>query len=132
VSQEKKFSTSGPPDLENQTVSPEAEEEQTDKPSYTPASPTKRVLAWTGVVYMVLLVLLNFYAVATGSMLNGITGIMLAPACGALAANTWILYQKGKYRGSKAGALFVVILAAFACVGNLVWGVIALCRALGF
>lgn len=112
-------------------MSDEEQKNKEDNPIYTPASPSKRVLAWVGIVYMVILILLNFYAIATGNTLNGITGIMLAPACGGLAGVTWINYKKGQYQGGKAGALFVVLLAAAACVLSLIWGVAALISALG-
>lgn len=54
------------------------------KPTYTPASPTKRVLAWMGILYMLILLALNTFGLATGSALNGIAGLLLAPACLAL------------------------------------------------
>lgn len=108
-----------------------ADEEEKGQETYTPASPTKRILAWVGIVYMVILVLLNVYALATGNMLRGITGIMVAPACGGLAAVTWTKYKKGEYRGGKAGALFVVILAVAACLISVIWGILALLPALG-
>lgn len=102
-----------------------------DNSTYTPASLSKRVLAWVGIVYMVLLILLNVYSVATGSPLKGIAGIMLAPACGGLAVYSWLKYRRGEHRGSKAGALLVVALAAAACLFNLIWGGAALISALG-
>ncbi|MCI8537121.1 MAG: hypothetical protein HFF18_00435 [Oscillospiraceae bacterium] len=110
-----------------------ADEERKDRQPepYTPASPTKRILAWVGIVYMVILVLLNVYALATGTMLRGITGLMVAPACGGLAAITWTSYKKGQYRGGRTGALFVVILAAASCLLSLAWGIPALLSALG-
>ena len=44
--------------------------DQQPKPEYTPASPIKRTLAWMGVVYMVILVLLTTYNLATGAPLR--------------------------------------------------------------
>lgn len=102
-----------------------------DNSTYTPASPTKRVFAWVGIAYMVILVFLNVYALATGTFLHGLTGIMVAPACGGLAAITWQNYKKGQYRGGKAGALFVVILGVAACVISLLWGILVLLGRLG-
>ena len=107
------------------------EEQNGQQPEYTPASTTKRILAWVGIVYMLILVLLNVYTLATGNLLRGITGIMVAPACGGLAAITWFNYKKGQYRGGKGGALFVVLLAVVACLISLIWGILALCAALG-
>ena len=44
--------------------------ESEGNPSYTPASRKKRVIAWLGVIFMVVLVLLYSYSLATGSFLN--------------------------------------------------------------
>lgn len=44
--------------------------ESEDKPSYTPAPRKKRVIAWLGVIFMVLLVLAYSYSIATGAFLN--------------------------------------------------------------
>ena len=40
-----------------------------EKPSYTPASKGKRVAAWIGVIFMILLVLMYSYSIATGAIL---------------------------------------------------------------
>ena len=34
---------------------------QEESSSYTPASPVKRIIAWVGVTYMLIFVLLNLY-----------------------------------------------------------------------
>ncbi len=44
-------------------------QQETPKPSYTPASRGKRVAAWIGVIFMVLLVLMYTYSIATGAIL---------------------------------------------------------------
>lgn len=41
-----------------------------EKPSYTPASRRKRIAAWIGIIFMVLLVLLYSYSLSTGAFLN--------------------------------------------------------------
>lgn len=51
---------------EKKDVLPEGE----GKPSYTPATKKKRILAWLGVVFMVLLILAYSYSLATGAFLN--------------------------------------------------------------
>ncbi len=43
---------------------------QEEKPSYTPASKSKRIAAWVGVILMVLLIILYSYSLATGAFLN--------------------------------------------------------------
>ena len=46
-----------------------AQAEQPPQEPYEPATPKKRMLAWAGVVFMVLLVLVYTYSVATGKIL---------------------------------------------------------------
>lgn len=50
----------------------EKKEEQTfepEKSSYTPASKGKRIAAWIGVIFMILLVIMYSYSIATGAIL---------------------------------------------------------------
>lgn len=50
----------------------EKNEEQTpeqEKPSYTPASKGKRIAAWIGVIFMIFLVIMYTYSLATGAFL---------------------------------------------------------------
>ena len=41
-----------------------------EKPSYTPASKGRRIAAWIGIIFMVLLVILYSYSLATGAFLK--------------------------------------------------------------
>lgn len=107
--------------------SPETDPQDGSRPSYTPASPVKRTLAWMGIVYMVILVLLTTYNLATGEPLHGIPGILLFPACGGLAAVSWLKYRAEK----RTFPLLLAVLAAVACLVNLVLGVAGVFRALG-
>lgn len=97
-----------------------------ETPSYVPASPAKRVLAWVGVVYMVIIVALTTWAIATGETLGGLTGLMMAPACGGLAALSFLRWRNREYHGSRAGALAVAIGAAVLCGLNLFWAAVSL------
>ena len=106
------------------TPSPNSGEQ---KPSYTPASPVKRALAWMGIVYMVILVLLTTYNMATGEPIHNIPGILLFPACGGLAAVAFLRWRDVR----KTPMLVLGILAALACLVNLVTGLVALAAALG-
>ena len=106
------------------TPSPNSGEQ---KPSYTPASPVKRALAWMGIVYMVILVLLTTYNMATGEPIHNIPGILLFPACGGLAAVCLLRWREVR----KAPLLILGVLAAAACAVNLVTGVLSLAAALG-
>ena len=98
-----------------------------EKPSYTPASPVKRALAWMGIVYMVILVLLTTYNMATGEPIHNIPGILLFPACGGLAA---VCFLRGR-EIKKLPLLILGVLATVACAFNLVTGVLSLVAALG-
>lgn len=49
----------------------EKKEDQTgEKPSYTPATRKKRIIAWIGVAFMVFLVIMYSYSIATGAFLT--------------------------------------------------------------
>lgn len=51
----------------------EKKEEQTpeqEKPSYTPATRKKRIIAWIGVAFMIFLVFMYSYSIATGAFLT--------------------------------------------------------------
>ena len=98
-----------------------------EREPYVPAGPVKRALAWMGVIYMVIIVLLTTYNLATGEALHGIPGLLLAPACGGLSAVAFL-----KFREDRRGAMaFVGTAAAAACAVNLVLGLRALLSALG-
>ncbi len=43
--------------------------QEPEQPPYTPASRKKRIAAWIGVIFAVLLVLLYTHSIATGSIL---------------------------------------------------------------
>ena len=103
------------------------QEPEEEREPYVPASPVKRTIAWMGVIYMVMIVLLTTYNLSTGAPLRGVPGLLLAPACGGLAVVSFL-----KFRESRRGAMvFLAVVAAAACVINLVLGVRALTAALG-
>lgn len=102
-------------------------EPEEEREPYIPASPIKRTIAWMGVIYMVIIVLLTTYNLATGQALRGIPGLLLAPACGGLSVVSFL-----KFRETRRGAMvFIGVVAAAACVVNLVLGIQALVSALG-
>ena len=84
------------------------------------ATPVQRIWAWVGVVYMVILVLLTTYALAHGSYLRGIGGIMISPALGGLGATVILRYRQGKGRG---GVLPCILIAGASFLLSL-WNVI--------
>lgn len=70
----------------------------------------KRIWAMMGVVYMVIIFLLTTYWIATTSLIRGITGMLLFPAAGALAAQfynrSWLL-RHGRFAGHEEDPDFV-------------------------
>ena len=79
-----------------------------------------------GVVYMLILVLLTTYFIATTRLLTGIPGIMLFPACAALSVqcfNSRWKCRRGLQQGSPAVFLILGIGAALAAVYTLITGV---------
>ena len=119
--------------MENQSPLPSpSDEEKENTPSYTPASPTKRALAWMGVIYMLILVALNTYGLATGSALTGIAGIMLAPACLTLAVVQILKFRALRKEGVPGwGALFLAVLGAIVGVYSLIDGIRSLLVQMG-
>lgn len=66
-------------------------QDQTE-PSYIPASPVKRTLAWIGVVYMVIVVALTTYIFFNGKALGNLGPLLTVPGLiglGALALVAW-------------------------------------------
>lgn len=107
----------------NENPAPQSGE---DEP-YTPASPVKRAMAWMGVVYMVIIVALNTYTLTTGNTLNGIPGILFAPACVGLGAIFWIRSKETQKYSHKLFAIIMVIVGLY----NLVLGVTTLSALFG-
>lgn len=84
------------------------------------ATPVQRLWAWVGVVYMVILVLLTTYALATGDYIRGIGGFMLSPALAGLGGTAILRYRQGVGRGGLA----VCVILSGACFLLAVWNVI--------
>lgn len=103
-----------------------------EREPYSPASPAKRVLAWVGVAYMVIIILLNFFAFThQGGLIRGIGPLMLCPAVAGLGVLSVLRYRSGRSRGGLAGAVFMVGLCAVVFIGGLVMGIPALLGQLG-
>ena len=119
--------------LPDGTERPEGEgAPQASKPSYTPASPAKRVLAWMGIVYMLILIALSTYGLATGSLIRGAAGIMVAPACFAMTALQVLRARELRQDGrSLAGAAVIGVLAAAVGIYSLADGVARVAAQLG-
>jgi len=94
------------------------ETDQKEPTSY--ASPVKRCWAWVGVVYMVILILANTYALATGRNLTGIGALAVIPALCGLGSTVILRWRMGQGRGR----LLSCILLSGACFGMAVWNFI--------
>lgn len=86
-------------DLQNGT------QEQKEPVQY--ASPMKRLWAWVGVVYMVILTLLNVYGLAHGYFLTGIGPLMVTPALVGLGCAAILRFREGKGRGGLPACVLV-------------------------
>ena len=51
-------------------LSPDQNTEEPQKEPYIPATRKKRIIAWIGVILMVILVIMYTYSIATGEILN--------------------------------------------------------------
>ena len=90
------------------------------------ATPMMHLWAWVGVVYMVLLVLLNTYGLAHGYFLSGIGGLLIAPALCGLGASAILRYREGKGRGGLAVCVLVSGASFLLAVLNLLQAIPAL------
>ncbi len=111
----------------------EASLPQEPKEPVTYASPLKRVWAWVGVGYMVILVLLTTWMYATGTYLTDVGFFMLFPAlCGA-AASALLLYRSRKDLSApwRTGLLLFAVVFSVLAAAALLLGVPQLLRAMG-
>ena len=92
-------------------------EAQEQKQPIQYASPMKRLWAWVGVVYMVILTLLNVYGLAHGYFLTGIGPLMVTPALVGLGCAAILRFREGKGRGG----LPACILVSGGCFALSVW-----------
>ena len=108
---------------------PHDQEEQPREP-YTLASPLKRIWAWVGVVYMVIIVLLMTYMYGTGTYIHGVAGLMVIPALGGGAASAvcvWLTSpQEGRTPARRAMMILITALCLALIVVNLISGIPAL------
>ena len=98
------------------------EEKKTSGEPVVYASPLKRVWAWVGVAYMVIVVLLMTYMFANGAYLNGIAPLMFIPAVAGLAASAICVWVTGKRQENRSGARFaLLVLLVLACAAVIVY-----------
>ena len=95
------------------------EDREEEQRPHIPASPAKRIIAWTAVVYMVILVLLNVYPFFhQGENLYGVFPLMVCPG----AVGLFILAVYRLRQGVSAGAKAAMAVLAAACVILFVMG----------
>ena len=112
---------------------PRQDRPQDETEPYVPASPVKRILAWTGVAYMVIFVLLNLYPFFRGGeYLRGVGPLLVCPGClGVGGVAVWQLRQKECASSRKAAMLALAIACAVVLILGLLDGLPALVAGLG-
>jgi len=116
------------PDFDPKQVNTEQTEEE--KVPFTPAGFEKRVAAWMGIVYVLLVMFAVTFSIYTGGKtLPGTFPLFLVPV--AVAAIVVAIYRqrKGTAPGGLPTTVVVVILCAAAVVLGLMMGVPALVEA---
>ena len=98
-------------------------ENEPQKPPVQYASPTKRLWAWVGVVYMVILVLFSTYSTAFGHALTGTAGLLLSPALIGLGGTAILRYRQWIGRGGLAACILISGGAFALAVYHLVQGI---------
>ena len=88
---------------------------------YTPSSPVKRTLAWTGLAYMVILVAMTTYPYFTGAGLGNLGPLLTVPGLiglGAAALVSWRTAGKpGKWPAIALAALCWLLALATLPIG---------------
>lgn len=112
---------------------PEDKKPQEEREPYTPASPVKRILAWVGVVYMVLLVGLNLYPFFHGgAYLTGVAPLFACPGiAGLLIIALYTLRQPDETYSKKASMVVLALVCAVGLGVSLVLGIPPLLEGLG-
>mgnify|MGYP006883352334 CR=1 FL=1 len=100
---------------------------------FTPASPAKRTAAWVGVVYMVLLVLLNLYPFYTGgTYLAGVGPLLVCPGGVGMAVLCLLQLRQAECPGWKRCVLAgLAVLCVIVVLLGLADGLPALIAGLG-
>ncbi len=99
-------------------------QQETEPAPFVPSPVSRRIWAWMGLVYAVLIMLLITYWIATSHFITGLTGLMLFPLFGALCAQGVNNYHRCKHgeRTGKPGLL----LGSAICMGVITLSLLAL------
>lgn len=115
-------------DREPGLTTPESTGEEAPAP-FVPSPVSRRIWAWMGVAYVLIVMILITYWIATTRFLTGITGIMLFPALAALCAqgiNNHRLAKAGRRGGSPATLLVTAVIMGLVAFSALAWGILQL------
>ena len=95
--------------------------EPKEEKGFTPASPVKRTLAWTGLAYALILLALTTYGIFTGAGLGNLGPLLTVPGLiglGALALVSWKSTGKpGKWPAITLAALCWLLAAVTIPIG---------------
>ena len=98
---------------------------QQEQQPYTPASPVKRAMAWIGVVYMVIIVILTTYIYAVGTPLNNLAPLLAVPALVGLGIVA-LLSHRTTGKPGKGAAWAVALLCWAAAAYSIPLGIVGL------
>lgn len=115
-------------DRETGPLVPEPGEAETPEP-FVPSPVSRRIWAWMGVAYVLIIMILITYWIATTQFLTGITGILLFPVLAALCAqgiNNYCLAKAGRRGGSPATLLATAAVMGLVALSALAWGILQL------
>lgn len=83
---------------------------------YTPSSPVKRTLAWTGLVYMLILLALTTYFYFTGTALGNLGPLLTVPGLISLGILALVSYRSTGKPGKWPAILLAVLCWLLALV----------------
>lgn len=115
-------------DREPGLTTPEPTGEEAPAP-FVPSPVSRRIWAWMGVAYVLIVMILITYWIATTQFLTGITGILLFPVLAALCAqgiNNHHLAKAGRHGGNPSTLLATAVIMGLLALSALVWGVLQL------
>ena len=90
------------------------ERQETERKSYTPASPVKRTLAWIALAYVLIFLALTTYFYFTGSMLGNLGPLLTVPGLIGLGALFLVSWRTAGRPGKIPAILLAVICFALA------------------
>ena len=102
------------------------DELEQEKEPFVPSPVSRRIWAWMGVVYVVIAMLLVTYWIGTNTFITGITGILLFPLLGAMAAqgfNNYHIYKLGQRPGPASRLVVTAVIMALLALSALVLGI---------